>query len=82
MIKDLFTKMFPVWDDTKIRVGSLVVGADPKSFNTFQGYVTGVTLTTVTSIGVMFHPDGSVNRVASNWTVSSSDKEDLEVLKF
>jgi len=82
MIKSLLIKLFPVWDEPKIRVGSLVAGKDPKGHELFQGYVTNVELNKVTCIGNIFNPDGSFSKQCIGWTVQSSDQEELEVLKY
>lgn len=82
MIKEFLVKLFPVWDETKIRVGSLVAGKDPKGHELFQGYVTQVTLTRVHCNGAVFNPDGSFCKWSEGWHVDSHNKEELEVLKF
>lgn len=82
MIKEFLTKLFPVWDETKIRVGSLVTGTDPRGHELFQGYVTKVDLTMIWADGAVFHPDGTFCKWSTGWHVSSSDKEQLEVLKY
>lgn len=82
MIKEFLLKLFPVWDETKIRVGSLVAGKDPKGHEFFQGYVTSVTMTTVLSQGAIFNPDGSFKKWAEGWSVLSNNQEELEVLKY